>query len=208
MGKCSKGVAAASPCRGLVFFYGPSCALLLLHGNMDHRQDDACSTRFLRSLNVILSAVCLVILRELLTTYRQQTFQQPPLFVHVNHTATTTISNRSTPARSAAKQQRPTPPSTAASSSSEAISSDLHALILALYPLHWFFSFLYYTDVASLLFLLLAQLQVRTGSATVTVEIPKLECAHLLWLESQTLNAPSYLSSCNLFLSFQTALCL
>lgn len=25
----------------------------------------------------------------------------------------------------------------------------LHAVVLSLYPLHWFFTFLYYTDVAS-----------------------------------------------------------
>ncbi|KAL5080270.1 hypothetical protein RYX36_008691 [Vicia faba] len=25
----------------------------------------------------------------------------------------------------------------------------LHAIVLSLYPLHWFFTFLYYTDVAS-----------------------------------------------------------
>ncbi|GFR39704.1 hypothetical protein Agub_g183, partial [Astrephomene gubernaculifera] len=83
--------------------------------------DAACTTPFLRSLNVVLSIACLATLHAIL------------------------------------QQQRRRGP--AAVAASAACPPALHATLLALYPLHWFFSFLFYTDVASLLFLLLCQLQ-------------------------------------------------
>ncbi|MEW5312382.1 MAG: hypothetical protein WDW38_004021 [Sanguina aurantia] len=41
----------------------------------------------------------------------------------------------------------------------------LYALVLSLFPLHWFFTYLFYTDVGSLLFLALCQLASLRGNA-------------------------------------------
>ncbi|KAG2482556.1 hypothetical protein HYH03_018515 [Edaphochlamys debaryana] len=95
--------------------------------------EEACSTPFLRSLNVLLSLACLLTTRAILRHRRSHGRLAPGQ------------------ARGGPQQQQ--------AASDAAVSPGLHALVLALYPLHWFFSFLYYTDVASLLFLLLCNLQ-------------------------------------------------
>ncbi|KAG2444946.1 hypothetical protein HXX76_001682 [Chlamydomonas incerta] len=92
----------------------------------------ACATPYLRTLNVVLSVACLLVLRAILLQLQLQQQQQQ-------------------------QQQQPRQKQKRARESS-GVSPSLHAALLALYPLHWFFSFLLYTDVASLLFLLLAHL--------------------------------------------------
>lgn len=53
----------------------------------------------------------------------------------------------------------------------------VYAMVMALYPLHWFFTFLYYTDVASLAAVLAMHLACLKRhywvSAMVCVELPK-----------------------------------
>ncbi|GIL55390.1 hypothetical protein Vafri_10947 [Volvox africanus] len=123
--------------------------------------DAACTTTYLRSLNMLLSVVCLIVLKDIIATYRKQL--QPQL-----GTKGTCAQRIEVPTHHASVHDTDTAAAGGAAweaqglnpGTYEPISHMLHALLLALYPLHWFFSFLYYTDVASLLFLLLAQLQV------------------------------------------------
>ncbi|GLI60555.1 hypothetical protein VaNZ11_002713 [Volvox africanus] len=125
--------------------------------------DAACTTTYLRSLNVLLSMVCLVVIKDIIVTYRKQ--WQAQIKAHVKGACAQRVE---APAHhvsvhdtdSAAAAGAAWEPQSLHPGSSAPVDHILHALLLALYPLHWFFSFLYYTDVASLLFLLLAQLQV------------------------------------------------
>ncbi len=122
--------------------------------------DAACSTPFLRSLNVLLSGACLLAVAAIL---RAQTEQQQ------QH-------------QDKRRPQQPADPAVAARSEAGTVAQRrggggggceggrggtwaelLYTLALCCYPLHWFFAFLYYTDVGSLLFLLLCHLQVGRG---------------------------------------------
>jgi alpha-1,2-glucosyltransferase len=61
----------------------------------------------------------------------------------------------------------------------------LHALVLALYPIHWFYSFLYYTDVGStavvLLCLLLARKHLFLAAAAVGMLALTLRQTNAIW---------------------------
>ncbi len=130
-------------------------------------QDAACETPFLRSLNVLLSIACLVTLRDILATFRQQT--QPELQQQqqqqMQQSGQHDDASRTRTASPSGLENDP-------KAATAHVGALHHALLLAVYPLHWFFSFLYYTDVASLYFLLLAQLQVRHREIAPDIPVP------------------------------------
>ncbi|KAG2448493.1 hypothetical protein HYH02_006384 [Chlamydomonas schloesseri] len=108
--------------------------------------DAACATPYLRTLNVVLSVACLLTLRAILLQLQQQQQQQEQL------------QQQQQKQQRQEQQHQGKSPKQEARPAAVPLSPSLHALLLALYPLHWFFSFLLYTDVASLLALLLAHL--------------------------------------------------
>ncbi len=104
-------------------------------------QVDPCGTARLRAVNVALAAACLLALHAIL---RLQDAPQPAQPQRQQQQQPSS-SNSSLLARSWAWLDQPAP-------------ALLWAVALAHLPLHWFYTYLYYTDVGSTLFLLLCLL--------------------------------------------------
>ncbi len=113
-------------------------------------QDEACSTTALRSLNAFLATVTLVALQAIIAACRAQ--QSAPSATQPPGAPSQGKRGPSAPSRSHSRVAQGGLAATA--------PAWLQAITLSAYPLHWFNAFLYYTDVASLLFLLLCQLSV------------------------------------------------
>lgn len=116
----------------------------------------ACSTPFLRSLNVLLSGACLLAVAAVLRAQREQQQQ------HLDKGRPLQRAG-ARPKAEAVTQRRGRGGGASAGGRGGSWPELLYALALCCYPLHWFFAFLYYTDVGSLLFLLLCHLQVSSG---------------------------------------------
>lgn len=105
-----------------------------------------CGTKSLRWVNVIMSAACLPVITSILDHVHQPSATSASTNGNTQSSGSPTGKGRHKPGLVAPRQ-----------------ATRLWALALTCMPLHWFYTYLYYTDIGSTLFLLLCYEQTLKG---------------------------------------------